>query len=371
MGTPMPPGRATSTGSGTRGFRIFRYRIFRYVVAAVAAIALGLFLKDVSTHGLGPAELERYAAQPYGVSFDASDVSRLHLLWTLGDGQAFVSIAADPLAQGPVKGLDHPGYRMARIGWSLLIRGFALGDIDRLPVAVTLASLVSFAALAMYAVRLVPLWGPRALLVPFTPGVLVGLIQGTAEVLGALLLVVAMTAQHTASASVSGVLLGITRPSYATALPGAHRWMPALIGAAASAAILQLVLTNGLGLRTFGVGSGQLDVPVAGYLTAISNSGWTDAVVRNTAIGMILVAVLAGYCLDRRVGLGYRSACFATAALVLCLPASAVIQAGSYLRVTGGAMILLMMPRPVIEVAGPNERWMRLRKMTAGSRQLQ
>lgn len=359
MGSSVPTRSTGLNGSGP-----CRISILHQAVAAVVAVSLGLFLKDVSTHGLGAAELERYAAQPYGVTIDAADVSRLHLLWTLGDGQAFVTIAADPLAEGPVRGLDLPAYRMARVGWSLLIRGLALGDIDQLPVAVTLASLGSFAALAMYAVRLVPLWGPRALLVPLTPGVLVGFVQGTAEILGALLLVVAMTAQHTASASVAGVLLGITRPSYATALPGAHRWLPALIGAVASAAILQAVLTNGLGLRTFGMGSGHFDVPFGGYLTAISNSGWTEVVVRNTGIGIILVAALAGYCLDRRVGRGYRLACFATAVLVLCLPAIAVIQPGSYLRVTGGAMILLMMPRPVTEVVDRGETWMRLRKAT-------
>jgi len=317
------------------------------IVVVVAAVGLGFVVKDLSTQSFGPAAIQRYSAQPYGVPIDTEDMSKLHSRWALGDGQAYVTIAADPTAEGPVQNLDLPGYRMARIGWSMVIRAFAWGDNDRLPQAVTIAGLASYGALAVCATRLVPTWGYRALLLLVTPGVLIALVQGTAEILGVLLLVFAISGRRPWATASAGVLLGITRPSYATALPAARNpWLP-LVGASAGAAlILQGYLVFGLGLERVGFTRLPVDWPGVGYVKALAPSDGSGIAIMNTLIGLILVASL-GFIGLRRGGdatIGRRFAFIATAVLVLCLPAGAIIQQGSYLRVTGAAMVLLIMP---------------------------
>jgi hypothetical protein len=313
----------------------------------IAALVLGLLLKDLSTRDFGAAELERYSYQPYGVSLEATRIHRIHTGWALGDGQAFLTIAADPAAEGPALALDIPVYRMGRIGWSLVIRAIAWGDVDRMPFAVTVGGLLAYGSLAAVSLSLVPRWGYRMLLVPLIPGVLVGLVQGTSEVLAGVFALGALGATTARWAAMSGLALGITRADFATVVPAARRPSPAVAGAAFGAVALQLFLIAGLGLQRMGITEAPLDLPGFGYLNALAATDGSPTAVINTSIGVLLLAALVARMVStaRSVPL-YAFACGATALLVACLPELAVAQEDSYLRVTAAAMIFLVIPQP-------------------------
>ena len=139
---------------------------------------------------LGPADLQRFESLS-GVDLpDAYGDLPFFLLWTRGDGQAYVTLASDLDLQGPAQRLLLPSYRYTRVGYAWMGRVFALGRVDLIPVGLMLVNLTALAGIGALTAKLVQLYGERSYLLLLNPGLYVGFATDTAEPLGLLLLIV-------------------------------------------------------------------------------------------------------------------------------------------------------------------------------------
>ncbi|MBI3985490.1 MAG: hypothetical protein HY343_01095 [Lentisphaerae bacterium] len=115
------------------------------------------------------------------------------------DGQLFLAIALDPLLLNPrsVAALDNPRYRYRRIAFPLLGYALALGQRAVVPYALVIVNAFAFIGLVVVVSRLFTARNESplpALLVLAVPGFWVSLLLTTADLLAALLLVLALSA---------------------------------------------------------------------------------------------------------------------------------------------------------------------------------
>ena len=224
-------------------------------LAAVLVVVLALVFRAVwlpISWDLHLAAME----DRWGLS--VTGVGRWFSAWTLGDGQAFAVIAADPLALDEVGQFGQPAYRFMRAGFGWLAWMGSLGREAWIPYGLALAGALAVAANFGLAAWLRPRLGRSAWLLAFNPAVFIGFAGDTAEGLGVLFLSLALvTGGRWAS-----MLLGLTRPSYLVALAGRFRQMA--WGLAATAVLLGYGLVRfGFDLTQFG---GRMTFPFVGYV---------------------------------------------------------------------------------------------------------
>jgi hypothetical protein len=207
----------------------------RMVYLAVIVVLIGVAFRWVITEraDLSPADLQRFEAQS-GIDLpDAYGDLPFFLLWTRGDGQAFVTLAADLTLDGPSQRLMVPSYRYGRVGYAWLGRIAALGRVDWIPIGLMAVNLVSLAGIAAITAKLVGRFGARAYLLVLNPGLYVGFARDTAEPAGVLLLLLAVVSGSAVVAGIAAGGLGTLRPSLALGLPVRGRNLLAVIGSSA------------------------------------------------------------------------------------------------------------------------------------------
>lgn len=236
----------------------------------------------------GAADLARFEAQPYGVDLpDSYAAEPFWLTWSRGDGQAYVTLVSDPLAQEEVRGLGVALYRYSRVGYAWAAFVLTAGSTALAPVGLFLVNAIAVAYLAWVAERKLDQWGPRALVLVAVPGVWISTMTDTAEGLGMALATAAVVMSRVRSRA-AAVLLGIVRPDFATAL--LLRGGPGLILVAltALAAVGIRLLGLGLGLDYAGL-NGNLTLPFHGYAEVLAGQ---PVEYQAVTVGLASVAVV-------------------------------------------------------------------------------
>ena len=142
------------------------------IILALITALTGLGFRSVLTArtDLGPTDLERFESQS-GVDLpDVYGQMPFFLLWTRGDGQAYVTMAADLDVKGPTQNLLLPSYRYTRVGYAWFGRVAALGRVAWVPVGLMLVNLAALTAIGALTGRLVRLFGERAYVILLNPG---------------------------------------------------------------------------------------------------------------------------------------------------------------------------------------------------------
>lgn len=292
----------------------------------------------------GPDDLNTFEERPYGFEL-ASDTPPFFLTWARGDGQAFMSIAADLNGDGVSSELGLQSYRMSRIAHSLLARTFSLGRIDLLPYGIAAASFAAYAGLLAVSVRLTDFLGLRALVLALSPAAIIGTVFDTAEGLGTLLATVALTTSTLWLGMLAGAALGITRPSYGTAAL-ASRSGPLVPTAVVLAGLaLQALLVFGFGVEFAGSGR-NIVIPLTGYLDALATIH--PATMASAGVVLLMAVTLFRHSLDPRFTGSFRIAAAVSAGLAVSVGPATFVGPMSPLRVSG-ALVLLLVTTPMFE----------------------
>lgn len=305
-------------------------------------VALSLKAFAAQAMAVGIEDLDRFAASPFG-----SDVSRetpaLFLTWTRGDGMAFFAIAEDPLAMGPTLSLPpSPAYRMSRIGYPLFVRALALGRTDWIPYTLTFVNLFGLAVLTYKTGKLTDEWGNRAMLILANPAIWLAFLFDTAELMAILCAVLAISARSQRVSGTMSGFLGLTRPSFATALLATSTPIRSVITGVSAAVLLQVFLVFGLGLDVT-TGAGNLVMPFTGYAAAFHNMSSAFVLTASVVLIAGIAAVLAGLA-GTANRWGFRLALITTGLLILSLAPQVVDNPVNLLRAGGALPLLAALP---------------------------
>ena len=296
----------------------------RMITLALIAVLAGVGFRLILTarSDLGPHDLERFESKS---GIDLPDVygeMPFFLLWTRGDGQTYVTMAADIELQGPAQRLLIPSYRYTRVGYAWLGRIFALGRVAWVPVGLMLVNLISLAAIGALTGRLAHRFGERSYLALLNPGLYLAFATDTAEPLGMLLLMVGVLSGSVLLANIASFALGTVRPSFGLALPARDRNLGRVIGSIAGGALLIRVIAL-LGIQDNATPIETMAVPLTGYLETVSSeplSEWIGAAV--LLIAVLATAIVGGF--SRRGWV--RIAWLANALLLISLGPAALVD---------------------------------------------
>lgn len=318
--------------------------LFRVTTAVVfgalcLVFAVGIRYQAAGHGNYGPTDVDRFKSQLYSSEIDR-DTHPFFLTWIRGDGQAFFILASDPDINDDAQNIGLISYRYTRIGISLAARAIAFGERDRLPEALAAVSLTSYGLLGFVAMRLRERLGSRALLLAITPAPILAAVFDTAESAGALLLVLGITTQSRRAALLWSGLLGLTRPSYGTALPAANGGYSATIVAAIVAIAIQAFVVVGLDAQ-FAGGASNLGLPLVGLIG--SWQSMSNAVRIVSIAVMSMTAALIAIVAQPQYKPGFRMACGLTAGLVLSFGPPLFLGPLSLVRATGALPILLIL----------------------------
>ena len=146
-----------------------------------------------------------------------------------GDGEVFAVLAADPLGRGPSQEIPSVIYRYSRIGFSGAGAIASLGQDKFVLPALFFVGLLAVGVVGFFTGFLRESLGVRSWLLALNPALYIGFAGDTAEPLGLLFLIWILVS----TSLVAAVLLGVTRPTYASAVLG--RWKQ--LGAVAVVAV--------------------------------------------------------------------------------------------------------------------------------------
>ena len=244
-----------------------------------------------------------------------SDVGAWFSAWTLGDGQAFAVIAADPLGLEFGDHLRDPGYRYQRAGYSWLVWAGSGGQPGLIPYAMAAVGGLAVIGTLVLAISLRERLGPATWFLVLNPALYIGFAGDTAEPVAILLLGLALAS----SRPWAGAALGVTRPDYLLALLG--RWKPFAYGVATAALVgAYAVARFGFG-SLFPEGAKLFGLPVAGYLDSPSLAG----------LGLAVLALVTLV-----IGVRYRNWTWAVVGLyVLCFSHTIVLDPINAWRAAG------------------------------------
>ncbi|MDH5616620.1 MAG: hypothetical protein OEY62_08790 [Acidimicrobiia bacterium] len=299
---------------------------FRHLLVGLAVLCIGLLVRvamvQTANPDLTPDDLHRFETT-FGLDLpDWYAGQPFFLLWTRGDGQAFVALASDLDLDGAAQELAVPIYRYTRIGYAWLGRVAALGRVSLVPVGLMAVNALALLALGVLSSQLAQTRGRVAYLLAANPAVYVGFASDTAEPLGVVLLVAALVTSSKAVGRWSSGWLAAVRPSLATALPARRRDLPiTLIGFGVIAVVVRIIGTVGLGGNS-SIPPSTLVLPVTGYVEAWRSLSAGAAVVAGIPLAAGLTTFVLGMVRER----GWmRLAWLATGLLVLTL-GSAVLR---------------------------------------------
>ena len=167
-----------------------------FVGVAVLIIGLGVRFAMVRTAEppLSAADLARFE-ETYGLDLPTwYESTPFFLLWSRGDGQAFVALASDLDLSGPARELAVPVYRFSRAGYAWLGRLAALGRPGWVPVGLMMVNALALLAVGAMASVMAQRRGPVSYMLAANPALYVGFASDTAEPLGIALLTAALVA---------------------------------------------------------------------------------------------------------------------------------------------------------------------------------
>lgn len=230
-----------------------------------------------------PPSAERHvevAADLYDL--DLAEPNRWLSAWSIGDGQAFAVIAADPTGEKLSEEIKEPHYRFSRAGYGWLAFAASLGQDQLIPLGMAVVGAIALFGNLLLAVRLRERIGVGAWILLMNPALYIGFAGDTAEPLAILLLTYALASGPWWSA----IALGVTRPSYLLGLVQRSR-----LFAYGIAAALTLI---GYSILKFGTDqlvpdSGRIGIPLAAYVEHPSPAGW---VLAGLAVATLIVGVL-------------------------------------------------------------------------------
>ncbi len=219
------------------------------------------------------------AAERYDL--DISEPGAWFSAWSLGDGQAFAVIAADPSGVKLSGEIKEPAYRYTRAGYGWAATLGSLGRETWIPYGLAVVGTLAIVGTLALAARLRDRLGARAWLIVANPALYLGFAGDTAEPLGIFLLVWALGG----GSLIASALLGITRPSYLVALAGRLRQI--VVGVIATIAILVYGFLR-FSSAQFVPDGGRVAVPFTAYLENSSLLGWVLAAL---AVVTLLVGI--------------------------------------------------------------------------------
>lgn len=258
----------------------------------------------------------QFAEEVWRIS--VTGVGRWFSAWTIGDGQAFAVIAADPLGLDEGWELSQPAFRYWRAGFGWLSWAASLGQERWVPYGMAIAGVLALVATFLLAARLRPHLGRSAWLLVLNPAVFIAFAGDTSETLAVLALAYSLASgRWWASAA-----LGVIRPSFLVALVG--RWRSLTWG------VFSAVTLGALWVVRFGLETGQYGsnfaLPFAGYISEPS-------------IQSLALAVFAS--LTVALGLRHRNwGWIASGLLVLCFSGFVVAEADNGWRAAGMLFVL-------------------------------
>ena len=311
-------------------------------------LGLGFRAQFVERNDFARADLVAYEASPYGIDLpDRYGDDPFLLAWTRGDGQAYVTLAGDPLAQGPVRGLGVALYRFARSGYSLASLLAVGGRVDLIPYGLLAVNLASLGVLGWIAGSRIRAWGWRSVILAAVPGALMATASDTAEALGTVLVTLAVVAPP-ALAVTAAAYLGIVRPDFATALFLRGRFGIALMGACFATAVGIRLVGLALGLEWAGL-NGNLTWPLVGYLDVLAEQPPADRAITVGIAGAALLTLAQGLTSER----GWRRLAFVTTGLFAMMLAPLVVGGPqNSLRAVAAMSVVWAVPPPE-----PTQRW--------------
>lgn len=316
------------------------------VAVAVALLALAIRATVVADQEFSAVHLHRFE-RIYGIDLpEVYERLPFFLTWTRGDGQAFMALAADLDLNGPAQELAVPSYRFARVGYAWLARLAALGRVGLVPVGFLAVNLAAISILAIVATRLARIWGKRAFLILANPGLFVGVSTDTAEPLGALLTILALTSGTTGGVLATG-LAAVTRPTYLAVLSARMGGLlRPLITAATLVISLQIISLFAFG--SFGERPPEtLVFPFTGYVKV-----WPT--VRPAAafgIGLLLVSASLTLAAGFRSFGGRRLALILSGLLVVMFGPAVLQNPFNYLRAAALLPIIWAVPGQAAQVS--------------------
>jgi hypothetical protein len=298
---------------------------FEVVIVSIIVLMAAFYARAEYIPSFADEHLE-VAADRWGLP--VSDAGAWFSAWTLGDGQAFAVIAADPLGLEFGDDLKDPGYRYQRAGYAWLVWVGSAGQPGLIPYAMAAVGGLAVIGTLILAISLRKRHGPMAWFLVLNPALYIGFAGDTAEPLAILLLGLALAS----SRPWAGAALGAVRPDYLIALLG--RWKTLAYGVAVAALVV------GYSIIRFGVGSlfppgaRLFGLPLAGYFESPTVAGWI--------LAACAVATLA-------IGVRYRNWAWAVVGLyVLCFSYSVVFAPVNAWRAAGLMPVLWAFgPRPV------------------------
>jgi hypothetical protein len=314
----------------------------RMIVLALftALIGIGFRLVLTARTDLGPGDLQRFESLS---GIDLPDVYGdlpFFLLWTRGDGQAYVTLASDIDLQGPAQRLLLPSYRYTRVGYAWLGRAFALGRVDLIPIGLMLVNLTALAGIGALTAKSVHLYGERSYLLLLNPGLYVGFATDTAEPLGLCLLIVALLSGSVLLSGAASAALGTVRPSFGLGLPARGRNLGVIVGSViAGALLIRLIAQFRIDDHTTPIET--LVAPATGFLDIFRTEG--PALVAGSALLLIVIATTAVVGGFRRTGM-VRVAWLSNAFLLLCMGSFVLNDPFNWTRASAVLPVLWALP---------------------------
>lgn len=197
---------------------------------------------------------------------DLGEPNRWFSAWSVGDGQAFAVIAADPAGVKLSEEVKEPAYRLSRAGFGWLSAVVSLGQQRWIPYAMALVGAAAVLGTLWLAGAIREALGAKAWLLILNPAVYLGFAGDTAEPLAAFVL-----AYATATGAVwASIAVGVSRPSFLTGLLG----RPRLIYGLAAAVLLTAYSAVRFGVEGLISEGERFAFPVTGFVDNPSIFGW-------------------------------------------------------------------------------------------------
>lgn len=308
---------------------------------ATAIVLTGIFIRwsVTNTAGLSEVDLNRYEAA-FGVDLpDWYGDHPFFLYWSLGDGQAFVTLAADPVGENSSQLLGSPAYRFSRIGFSLVGRVAVGWRLDLIPIGLFAANTASLFVIGLFAGTRASRSDPTAVLLAANPAVYIGYVGDSAEPFAIALLLCALTALSRARSAGSAFALATVRPSYLTTIFASRFPLSSFAAAMVAAASVSIVGTVTFGPPTAAAGA-QFTAPLLGFFRAWGSAEYLG---RLSLLAILLaVAVSLGVALKRSdLAPGTRISLALTALVLLNLNLVVLTHSVNSLRAAGSLPVLL------------------------------
>lgn len=245
-------------------------------LAITIVLVTAVFIRDLWVPAVAERHLEE-AERKYDL--ELGEPNRWFSSWTIGDGQAFAVIAADPTGMKLSREVKEPVYRFSRAGYGWLSYVASTGQERWVPFGLGLVGGLAVIGNLVLAIHLRSRLGPRVWVLMANPVLYMGFAGDTAEPLALFFLTIAIAF----GGSWAAVALGVTRPSY---LLGLSRRPRALVVGVLSATLLLVYSIVRFGTDGLISGAGRIGIPFAAYFENPSIAGWVLALAATVTLLM-------------------------------------------------------------------------------------